>query len=201
MIDAHTADGCLTVTINRPEKANALTEAMLSEIAGLVEDTHAQVLVLTGVGNVFSAGADLDDVRGGTLATSDQWERLSTAVAAFEGLSVAALNGTAAGGSLGMVLACDLRLCVPSAQFFYPVVKMGVLPQPSDPARLAALVGPSMAKRILMTGAKISSAEALTAGLIDVISDGDLGTDVATLIAPALNAPRRQLVAIKSLIG
>lgn len=200
MIDARSRDGVLTLTINRPEKANALTEAMLSKMADCIEETSAQVLVLTGVGGVYSAGADLDDVPHG-LAASDQWERLSGVVANFQGLSVAALNGTAAGGALGMVLACDLRVAVATAKFFYPVIKIGVLPQPSDPVRLTALVGPSMAKRILMTGAKISAQDALACGLIDVISENDLEKDVADLIASALVAPRDQLVAIKSMIG
>lgn len=174
---------------------------MLSQMAGLVENTSAQILILTGAGKVFSAGADLDDVRGGTLAVSPEWERLSGAVARFEGLSVAALNGTVAGGALGMVLACDMRIAVAGAKFFYPVIKIGVLPQPSDPARLVALAGPSMAKRILMTGAKITAQDALSAGLIDVISTGNLADDVAELIEPAKVAAFSHLVAIKALIG
>ena len=74
------------------------------------------------------------------------WERLSGAIAAFPGLTIAALNGTLAGGATGMALACDLRLAVPGARFFYPVMRLGFLPQPSDPARLAALVGPARAR-------------------------------------------------------
>jgi enoyl-CoA hydratase/carnithine racemase len=135
LIDATASDGQLTLKINRPEKANALTEAMLSELADCIENTEQRVLVITGVGKVFSAGADLEDVQGGTLATSPEWERLSSAVAAFKGLSVASLNGSCAGGALGMVLACDLRIAVETAKFFYPVIKIGVLPQPSDPSR------------------------------------------------------------------
>ena len=201
MIDAHAANGQLTLTINRPDKANALSEAMLAELAQAVETSDARVLVLTGAGKVFSAGADLEDVKGGTLATSPQWERLSGAVAAFKGLSVAALNGSCAGGALGMVLACDLRVAVPQARFFYPVIKIGVLPQPSDPARLAALVGPATAKRILLTGARLDADEAKARGLIDQISAGDLMDDVAALIAPALAADQKQVAAIKALIG
>ena len=68
------------------------------------------------------------------------WERLSGAIASLPCLTIAALNGTLAGGAMGMVLACDLRIAVPGAKFFYPVMKLGFLPQPSDPKRLAALV-------------------------------------------------------------
>ena len=201
MITSDTIDGQLTLTINRPDKANALTEAMLAELADIIAETDARVLVLTGAGKVFSAGADLDDVRGGTLATSPEWERLSSAVANFAGLSVAAINGSCAGGALGMVLACDLRIAVPTAKFFYPVIKMGVLPQPSDPARLRDLVGPSVAKRILLTGARITADEALALGLLDQISATDLTSDVEILTAPARAADPAQVAAIKALIG
>lgn len=201
MIDVQREETRLTLTINRPDKANALTEAMLSDLADHVETASQTVLVLTGKGKVFSAGADLADVREGTLAVSPQWERLSAAVAAFDGLSVAALNGSCAGGALGMVLACDLRLAVPAAKFFYPVIKMGVLPQPSDPARLSALVGPAKAKRLLLAAEKWDAMQALDAGLIDQISENGLETDLQALIEPALSAPRRQIAQIKGLIG
>jgi enoyl-CoA hydratase len=201
MITSDITDGQLTLTINRPDKANALTEAMLAELADVITTTDARVLVLTGAGKVFSAGADLGDVRGGTLATSPEWERLSSAVTNFAGLSVAAMNGSCAGGALGMVLACDLRIAVPTAKFFYPVIKMGVLPQPSDPARLRDLVGPSAAKRILLTGARITADEALTLGLLDQLSATDLTSDVETLTAPARSADPAQVAAIKALIG
>ena len=201
MITSDITDGQLTLTINRPDKANALTEAMLAELADVITTTDARVLVLTGAGKVFSAGADLGDVRRGTLATSPEWERLSSAVANFAGLSVAAINGSCAGGALGMVLACDLRIAVPTAKFFYPVIKMGVLPQPSDPARLRDLVGPSVAKRILLTGARITADEALALGLLDQISATDLTSDVEILTAPARAADPAQVAAIKALIG
>ena len=201
MIDVIPSEGCLTLRINRPDKANALSEAMLNELADAVEGADQRVLVLTGAGKVFSAGADLEDVRGGTLATSPAWERLSSAVAGFKGLSVASLNGSCAGGALGMMLACDLRIAVGSAKFFYPVIKMGVLPQPSDPARLAGLVGVSAAKRILLTGAKIDAPEALALGLIDQISATTLEADTTDLIAPALAADPAQITSIKAMIG
>jgi enoyl-CoA hydratase/carnithine racemase len=179
-----TKDGDLWIaTINRPEKANSVTHAMLTELAEIAESaTEARVFVLTGVGKVFSAGADLDEARAG-LAVSDVWERLSSAIAALPGLSIAALNGTLAGGSMGMALACDLRIAVPSAKFFYPVMKLGFLPQPSDPARMAALIGPARAKLILMGGQKILADEALQFGLIDRIVEPDGLLDAARDIA------------------
>nr|WP_319948542.1 enoyl-CoA hydratase/isomerase family protein [uncultured Shimia sp.] len=170
MIELQKEDtGLWIVTINRPEKANSLTHAMLSELADIAEAAQdARGLVLTGVGKVFSAGADLEEARAG-LATSDVWERLSGNIAALPGLTIAALNGTLAGGAMGMALACDLRLSVANAKFFYPVMKLGFLPQPSDPKRMAALIGPSRAKLILMGGQKVPAQEALGFGLVDRI--------------------------------
>ncbi|WP_417673948.1 enoyl-CoA hydratase/isomerase family protein [Pseudodonghicola sp.] len=169
MIRLEQEDGLWIVTIDRQDKANSLTEAMLDELVSIAESAgEARALILTGAGKVFSAGADLEAARAG-LATSDLWERLSGAIAALPGLTVAALNGTLAGGASGMALACDLRIAVPSAKFFYPVMKLGFLPQPSDPKRMAALIGPARTKLILMGGQKITAEEALAFGLIDRI--------------------------------
>ncbi|WP_411974447.1 enoyl-CoA hydratase/isomerase family protein [Sulfitobacter faviae] len=169
MIELDRAGDIWTVTINRPDKANSLTHAMLVELAEIMEEAQAaRAVILTGRGKVFSAGADLDEARAG-LAKSDVWERLSGAVAALPGLSIAALNGTLAGGAMGMALACDLRIAVPGAKFFYPAMKLGFLPQPSDPARMAALIGPARTKLLLMGGQKITAEEALRFGLIDRI--------------------------------
>ena len=162
-----------TVTLNRPDKANALTEPMLRALCEIaVAGQEARGLILTGAGKVFSAGADLDAARAG-LATSGLWEELSGAIAALPGLTIAALNGTLAGGAMGMGLACDLRLAVPEARFFYPVMKLGFLPQPSDPGRLRALIGPARTKMILMGGQKIGAEEALAFGLIERIVESD----------------------------
>nr|WP_174821724.1 enoyl-CoA hydratase/isomerase family protein [Ruegeria arenilitoris] len=181
-----------TVTINNPQKANALTEAMLSELVEIAEAANeARALILTGEGKVFSAGADLDEVRAG-LATSDLWERLSGAIAALPCLTVAALNGTLAGGANGMVLACDLRIAVPQAKFFYPVMKLGFLPQPSDPVRMAALIGSSRTKMILMAGQKITAEEAYGFGLVDRVVDPDqLMPTAHELVADSLAADPR----------
>lgn len=190
-----------TVTINRPEKANSLTEAMLVEITNIAQQARgvAKVFVLTGAGKVFSAGADLEEAKAG-LATSPAWERLSGAIAALPCLTIAALNGTLAGGAFGMALACDVRVAVPGAKFFYPVMKLGFLPQPSDPARLSALVGPARAKLILMAGQKLTADQALSFGLVDQLVEQDaLVGAVATLSEAAISARASHIAGIKSL--
>jgi len=202
MIAVHKDGALWRLTLNRPEKANSLTSAMLAELVGLVEAAagKAKVLVLSGKGEVFSAGADLDEARAG-LATDPVWERLSGAIAGLECLTIAALNGTMAGGAFGMALACDLRLAVPTAKFFYPVMKLGFLPQPSDPVRLAALIGPARAKLILMGGARLNAEQALAFGLIDAIAvDGQLETHVAGLAEAALLASAAHVAAIKAMV-
>ncbi len=194
-------DGIWTVTIDRPDKANSLTADMLTQLCEIAEAARdARVLILTGVGKVFSAGADLDAAKAG-LAVSPLWERLSGAIARLDALTICALNGTVAGGAMGMFLACDLRISVPGAKVFYPVMKLGFLPQPSDPARLAALVGPSRAKMILMAGQKITVDEALTWGLVNRVVDGDVLEMAKELTADTLGADRAHATAIKRLIG
>jgi enoyl-CoA hydratase/carnithine racemase len=88
-----------------------------------------------------------------------------------------------------MALACDLRICVPGSKFFYPVMKLGFLPQPSDPRRLAELVGPSRARMILMAGQKIQADEALVWGLVDrIVAPDELMPTARALAADTLAA-------------
>jgi len=202
MIDLTKSEtGVWTVTINRPDKANSLTPAMLTDLRDIARDAQsARGFIITGAGRVFSAGADLDAARAG-LATSPLWEELSSAIAALPCLSVAALNGTLAGGANGMALACDIRIAVQGAKVFYPVMKLGYMPQPSDPRRMAALIGPARTKMILMAGQKITTDEALAYGLIDRIVDADVLMDHAhDLIADSAAADPTLVAGIRGLI-
>ena len=158
MIDVSTDGAIRILTINRPEKANSLTREMLVALGDAVvaahEDETLRAMIFTGAGKVFSAGADLEAAKAG-LAVDTVWERLSAEIAKSPLMTIAALNGTVAGGAMGMALACDLRVAVPDAKAFYPVMKLGFLPQPSDVVRLKTLVGPARAKLILMAGQKV----------------------------------------------
>ncbi len=200
MIGVMREGGLLVLTLQRPDKANALSKAMLSDLLAALNDPP-QVLILTAEGRVFSAGADLEEAKAG-LATDPIWDQLSNRIATLPSLTIAALNGTLAGGAMGMALACDLRLAVPGAKFFYPVMRLGYLPQPADPARLVALIGPARAKLILMAGAKIEAEEALAWGLIDrIVAPEDLLTTARALGADVLAAIPGHANAIKRLIG
>ncbi|OAN78972.1 enoyl-CoA hydratase [Jannaschia sp. EhC01] len=202
MIDVHDKDGLRIVTLNRPDKANSLTAAMLTDLRDVFSDSQsARALILTGAGaKVFSAGADLEEAHAG-LATSPLWEQVSGALAALPCLTIAALNGTLAGGAFGMALACDIRLCVPTAKFFYPVAKLGFLPQPSDPARLSTLIGPARAKLILLAAEKLSAEEALSFGLVDrICAPESLLTSARALTEASLAGTPENLHGIKSMI-
>lgn len=192
-----------TLTLNRPDKANALNGQMLEDLDAAVagaQSAGARVLVLTGRGKVFSAGADLEEARNGTLATDPNWERLSSRIASFPGLTICALNGTCAGGAMGMMLACDLRVAVEGAKVFYPVVKNGFLPQPSDPARLAAIAGESRSKLVLLGGVKIETREAQAWGLFDrVVRAEEMVEALDTLAADAEASTPALLGSIKAL--
>ena len=192
-----------TVRLNRPDKANSVTRVMLAGIAAAAAEAEAAgvaAFVLTGEGKVFSAGADLDEARAG-LATDPIWEELSGRIAAMPCLTVAALNGTLAGGAFGMALACDLRIAVPTARFFYPVMTLGFLPQPSDPGRMAALIGPARTRMILMASQRIDAATALDWGLVDrVVEPEALAAAVAELTEAVRAAPAAIRAGIKGMI-
>ena len=201
MIEVSKDGGLLTLTLNRPEKANALTAAMLADLEAALAGPPPAALILTGVGKVFSAGADLEEMQAG-LGRNPAWERVSAAIAALPCPTIAALNGTLAGGAMGLALACDMRLAVTGAKFFYPVMRLGFLPQPSDPARLAALIGPARAKMILLAGARIEAEEAQAWGLIERICAPEaLMATARALMADALTAKAGHSAAIKALIG
>lgn len=183
MIGVEDRGGVRIVTIDRADKANSLTYDMLAAIRDAARGAvGCDALILTASGTkVFSAGMDLEAAETG-LATDPVWEEASGAIATLPCLTVAALNGTLAGGAFGVALACDVRLSVPGARFFYPVAHRGYLPQPSDPARLSALIGPARAKLLLAMGAKTSAEEALAWGLVDRLVE-DPVTHALELIA------------------
>jgi len=190
------------IRINRPEKANSLSSEMLEELLAIIEKANsARGIILTGQGKTFSSGADLSEVKSG-LATSPIWEKLSLSLKELNCVTIAALNGTVAGGAFGMILACDIRICVPSSKFFYPVMKMGYLPQPSDPKRLMDLIGPGRAKLMLVAGEKLDSEKAYKFGLVDeIVMVEDLISRAHTLLDASLSALPNHVSGIKRLMN
>jgi len=206
MITVSQKDGLWRVTLNRPDKANALTLQMLCDLRDAAQRAHSdpelRAFVLTGAGDrVFCAGADMsstDDMQAYTRAP--EWHQMSDAIAALPCLTIAALNGTVAGGGFAPVLACDLRICTPETKFFYPVLKRGFLPQPADVARLSVLIGTARAKLILMAGQKLDAPEALACGLTDrVVPLAAFDSEITRLTADAMAAKPQQIAAINKL--
>ncbi|MDM7458549.1 MAG: enoyl-CoA hydratase/isomerase family protein [Paracoccus sp. (in: a-proteobacteria)] len=188
------------VILDRPHRANALTEAMLRQLVAELDalaDDAVHAVVLTGTGKTFSAGADLDEAAAG-LAQSDVWAALSMRMSTMPCLTIAALNGTLAGGAFGMVLACDLRISVPGAEFFYPVMKLGYQPPQGDPERMVRLIGPARAAMILVAGARISAPEALSWGLVDrIIAREALDDEAIRLARPCVDGKTEHIAALK----
>ena len=206
MIQVSSDKGFWRITLDRPDKANALTPELLLAVAEAAEqaadDPDFRVLVLTGAGDrVFCAGADVDASGDMFDFTRDPvWTRASDAIARLPGLTIAALNGTLAGGGFALALACDLRICTPTAKFFYPVLKRGFLPQPNDVLRLAELIGPARAKLILMGGQKLTAEEAKAVGLVEqVLPLSEFGTYLDALTNDAMAAKPQSIYAIKRL--
>ena len=206
MIDVTNSGGLWRLTLNRPDKANALNVEMIAQLrdAALAakQDKGLRAFVLTGAGErVFCAGADMDSTDDMFAFTrAPEWSEMSNAIATLPCLSIAALNGTVAGGGFAPVLACDVRICTPSTKFFYPVLKRGFLPQPADVERLSSLVGTARAKLILMAGQKLNAETARNIGLVEEISElSGFETIISMFTADALAAKPEQVAAINKL--
>ena len=202
MINSHLKNDIRYITINRADKANAITSEMLDELVRVVSQSNKnKAVIISGSGKVFSAGADLDEVKKNGLATSPKWELLSDTIHRLPCMTIAALNGTVAGGAMGMVLACDIRISLADAKFFYPVMKMGYLPQPSDALRLSKICGSSRAKFILLAGQKISCQTAYEFGLVDeIVSKDNFLSRIDELCLGISNSKINQTSAIKKMI-
>lgn len=189
-------DGVGWIRLNRPERRNALSRQLRSELATalavLDADDEVRVAVLTATGAVFCAGADLKEPdaddrhplsRGAT--------RVSAPLDAFGKPLIAAINGPAFGGGLELVLATDIRVAARSARFGLPEVRIGSLPGSGGTQRLLEQVPQAVALAMLFTAEPIDAAAALRAGLVgSVVDDDALGHAVAELAARvARNAP------------
>lgn len=183
------------VVLDRTEKANALTQEMWDELPSVVAHAEstpgARVLVLrSAVDKVFSAGADVAEYR--ENAGTVEWglgnhRRVTAATDALANCSlatVARIAGPCAGGAVGLIAACDLRLASEDALFSVPPTRLGlVYPQP-DTARLVDLIGPSATKRMLLTAARLDARWALRVGLVDdVVHLEDLDAAVDQVVA------------------
>jgi enoyl-CoA hydratase len=191
-------DQVLRLIINRPEKRNALNLALLDEIgetlAQHADDASIKLALLTGAGDkAFAAGGDLkelDAVRSeaDTLAMSRRGRRALDQIRYFPLPVVGAINGLALGGGGELALACDLRIAAPHAEIGLIQSRLNVTTAWGGGIDLLDLVGDSRALHLLITGQRISAAEALHLGIINAIADIDTDFPEATeiFLAPYL---------------
>lgn len=159
------------VRLDRP-KANALSSALLHQLAGAVSELAADppgAVVVWGGERIFAAGADINEIgdprrQGGLI---DAFREAFDAIAAFPRATLAAVAGYALGGGCELALACDLRMAASSARIGQPEIFLGIIPGAGGTQRLTRLVGPARAKDLVLTGRQVGAEEALSIGLVD----------------------------------
>ena len=192
--------GIAVITLNRPEKRNAVKFAMWGELADLFSsygsDPAVRAVILTGAGGYFSAGADISEfstvrTEGGTGdAYDDVGERCTRAIVDTPKPTIAAIEGFCVGGGLGLAVSCDFRIAKQGARFGIPAARLGIVYTALDTRVLMNVVGVTNAKRILFTGAQFQADQASELGLIDELVDIDALTAAREFAAQmAANAP------------
>jgi len=176
VLEAKIADGIGTVLINRPEKRNAMTaemwEALPGLLAGPAEDPAVRVLVLTGAGDTFCAGADIGDL--GRFAGQDKLSvPAEEALAAFPKPTIAMIRGFCVGGGCQLAAACDLRFAADDARFGITPGKLGIVYPLATTRRLVRLVGPAAAKYLLYSADLIGAEHAARIGFLDEVLTPD----------------------------
>jgi methylglutaconyl-CoA hydratase len=167
-----------TITLNRPEKRNAVSFALVEELLGAldeIEQSPAQVVILTGAGKAFCAGLDLDELQtlmGKThdenVQDSSRMGRTFRRIYDFPLPTIAAVNGAAIAGGTGFATMCDFTLAVPEAKFGYTEVRIGFVPAIVS-SMLVWQVGHKIARDLLMTGRLFDAAEAHRYGLVNEV--------------------------------
>jgi len=177
-------DGVITLTLNRPDKLNAITPAMLdgisSALAELRDNSEYRVLLIKAVGRYFSAGMDISDGMAPTSGGADfrRWYRTSLhslfdEIEAVEKPVVLAAHAPCLGGALEMACSCDFRLAASSASFGLPEIKLGVIPGSGGTSRLTRLTGPANAKWLVLAGQGVDAERALQMGLVQAVWDDE----------------------------
>jgi enoyl-CoA hydratase/carnithine racemase len=202
LVDRSHSDVAL-VTLNRPDRANAMTEGMFADLEAFSrsvdEDDSVRVVVLTGAGRHFCAGADLDDIedlpRLGALGMLDKQDRAARAMVAVRSMRVpviAAVNGAAAGGGMALALAADVRLASTAALFNAAFTVVGLSAGDLGCSWLMTrLIGPAHTSEICFTGRRVEAVEAERIGLVNAVHEPDdlLGAALELATAMIANSP------------
>jgi enoyl-CoA hydratase len=169
------------ITINRPEKRNALNEEVRSDLYDILKEVDARqdvlVAIITGAGEAFVAGADIAAMKDYTPEEAEKASKHGSEIFLFlENMRVpviAAINGWALGGGCELALACDIRLCSETAVLGQPERTVGIIPGYGAPTRLPRLIGSGKAKELIYTGRLIEAAEAERIGLVNKVVPKD----------------------------
>jgi enoyl-CoA hydratase len=174
-------------------------------LARLRERDDLCVLIVTGTGGVFSAGADLNEVAALNATTAYEFSRRGQALLASLGeaapVTIAAIDGYCLGGGLDIALACDLRYATPRSTFQHPGAKRGIITGWGGTQRLPSLIGADETRRLLITGDRIDAREAFRIGMINRVCDDAL--EAAQQLAETIvqQFSRDQLLALKSALA
>jgi len=183
LVTVEGGDGIAVVTINRPEALNALNDDVLAALEeaffSLGRDPSVRVVILTGAGKAFVAGADIKAMAAFSpleaRAFAQRGQRVFSLIEDFPHPVIAAVNGFALGGGCELALACDLRIAADTAKAGQPEVNLGVTPGWGGTQRLARILGRSAAKLLLFTGDLVTAERGLALGLYsEVVAPGQL---------------------------
>jgi len=187
-------DQVAIITLNRPEKRNALSLDVRKELYSILKEIDSEEIIraaiITGAGEAFAAGADIQAMKDYTVDDAIESSMQGSRVFAFiekMGIPIiAAINGWALGGGLELALACDIRICNDTAKFGQPEVKIGILPGYGANIRLPRIIGIARAKEMIYFGTIISSSDAEKIGLVTQITSQDNLMETALDLAQQL---------------
>lgn len=202
--------GIATLTLNRPDRRNAISYELIDDLLRALEEVKAsaaRILIITGAGKAFCSGMDLENLKGLLGRTPEQnLEDSRTMASLFRGLyefpkpTIAAVNGPAIAGGTGLALLCDFTLAVPEAKFGYTEVRIGFVPGIVS-TFLLRQVGEKIARDLLLTGRIFDAPEALRLGLInEIVSAEQLMPRARQLASNLLENSPTSLVYIKRVL-
>jgi enoyl-CoA hydratase len=186
-----TSDRIATITVNRPDKLNALNDRVIAELGDAIdaarESAEVAGIILTGAGRAFVAGADISELKSrGAISAKMLAQRGQDVFRRYETSPkpvVAAVNGFALGGGCELAMACHIRIASDAAKFGQPEVKLGLIPGYGGTQRLPRLIGKGRALQLLLTGEIIDANEAYRIGLVNrVVPGADLIATATTML-------------------
>lgn len=193
------AGGLATITLNRPDKYNAFTRLMHTELQDALKaaekDANVRCLTITGAGKAFCSGQDLTDLGGGPIGAAVQryYNPLVQKLRSMEKPVLAAVNGVAAGAGMALALACDLRVASEKASFTTAFVNIGLVPDTAASYFLPRLVGLGKAAELSLLGERIGAAEAERIGLVNkVVPEADFAAAWQAWAQKLAAGPRSQ---------